>query len=485
MTSTARRRLQFPVVPLGIVTAVTIPAVFVRFAGIHLDPLLGVLIFGAAIVSAAFALAWAGQAAEMDISGGLAIGLLAIIAILPEYAVDLYFAFSAGTDPSQAAYAAANMTGSNRLLLGFGWPFILLVAYLLYRVTRSARSAAVSSSQHQGNKLRDPDILKKPFAIRLAADKRVEIGLLLLASLVTLIIPLTGEIHLALGVFLLLIFTYYLYRVSREETAEPELVGVARSIGELAQKPRRITVILIFVLSAIVILLLAESFAESLVAGGKTLGIDDFLLVQWLAPLASEAPEFVIAIIFAFRGKSSMAIGMLLASKVNQWTALVGSLPIAHLLGGGGPALPLDGRQIEEFVLTAAQTFLGIGILLSLRFSARWAAILFVLFALTFVFTGQEARYAVSIVYAAVAVVLYITQWRQLWPTLKAPFLFEDSSSPEAGVETNRARPEHSNRGRSHPFPDAELLGSGHNGRTLEVTQDPVAYRPQQETSDP
>ncbi len=401
------------ILPLGIVAVVAVPGLFFRMAGFHVDPLVGVLAFGAAIVSAAFALAWAGEAAEMDISGGLAVGLLAIIAILPEYAIDLYFAFSAGSDPSQAAYAAANMTGSNRLLLGFGWPFILLIAYFAYRSARKA------------NRVIDPDIQKKPFAIVLPSEGRVELGLLVIASVATLVIPLTGQIHVMLGILLIVIFTYYLYRISQAETDEPELVGVADAIGGLSMIARRATVISIFVLAAVVILLLAEPFAESLVAGGKALGIDDFLLVQWLAPLASESPEFVIAIIFALRGKSAMAIGMLLASKVNQWTALVGSLPIAHMIGGGGWAIPMDARQVEEFVLTAAQTLLGIGILLTLRFSGRWASALFVLFALTFVFTGQEARYIVSAVYAAIALVLFGIRWRQIGPTLRAPFVFE------------------------------------------------------------
>ena len=58
--------------------------------------------------------------------------------------------------------------------------------------------------------------------------------------------------------------------------------------------------------------------------------------MQWLAPLASEAPEFVIAILFAARGKGTAAIAMLISSKVNQWTLLVGSLPVAYMIGGGG-----------------------------------------------------------------------------------------------------------------------------------------------------
>ncbi|GIT78576.1 sodium/calcium exchanger family protein [Leifsonia sp. LS1] len=406
-TTGLARRL---VIPLGIVGLVAAQGVALRLSGIEPAPVVGIVMFGLAIVAAAFALAWAGEAAEVDISGGLAVGLLAIIAILPEYAIDLYFAFTAGSDPSQAQYAAANMTGSNRLLLGFGWPFILLVAFLVYRAAR-ARKRPV-----------DPDVSRRPFAVRLPGDNRVELGLLMIASVLTLTIPLTGQIHVLLGVVLLALFVYYLWKVSTGESEEPELVGVPAAIGGLSTIARRTTVIAIFALSAAVILLLAEPFAHSLIQGGRAAGIDDFLLVQWLAPLASEAPEFVIAIIFAMRGKAAMGVGILLASKVNQWTALVGTLPIAHALGGGGWALPMDGRQVEEFVLTATQTLLGVAMLLSLRFSGRWATALFVLFAATFVFTGTEARWIVSGVYAVLAVALFAFQWRRLWPTLRAPF---------------------------------------------------------------
>ncbi len=84
------------------------------------------------------------------------------------------------------------------------------------------------------------------------------------------------------------------------------------------------------------------------------------MFVRWLAPLASEAPEFIIATIFASRGKGTAAIATLISSKVNQWTLLIGSLPVAHLLGGGGLSLVLDSRQIEEVLLTATQMLMGV-----------------------------------------------------------------------------------------------------------------------------
>ena len=71
----------------------------------------------------------AAEAAQLDISAGLAIAVLAFIAVLPEYAVDFVLAFQGGqgfaefgetckaaTDPGESpcSLALANMTGANR-----------------------------------------------------------------------------------------------------------------------------------------------------------------------------------------------------------------------------------------------------------------------------------------------------------------------------------------------------------------------------------
>jgi len=108
---------------IALAAAVAAPALVLRLGGIHLSPVPSMLVFGPAVVASAFILVWAAEAARHDISGSLATAILAVIAVLPEYAVDLYFAWSAGHVPQNAHYAAANMTGSNRLLLGLGWPF--------------------------------------------------------------------------------------------------------------------------------------------------------------------------------------------------------------------------------------------------------------------------------------------------------------------------------------------------------------------------
>jgi cation:H+ antiporter len=384
-----------------ILLAVAIPAVVLRLTGTHPPALPSMLIFGLAVVAASFVLAWAAEAAEVDIAGGLAIAVLAVIAVLPEYAVDLYFAHTAGTNPEYVQYAAANMTGSNRLLLGLGWSSVVLISLYV-------------ASRRSGQTIK---------ALVLDSGYRRELGFLAVAAVVAFVIPVTGKIHLALGLLLLAFFAYYLYRAAvSEHDEEPELIGPAASIGALPTVQRRITVISMFVLAAGVILASAEPFADSLVEGGQTLGIDQFLLVQWLAPLASEAPEFIVALLFAWRGKGAAALGLLISAKVNQWTLLIGSLPVAYMLGDGPAALQLDARQIEEFLLTATQTLLGLAVLLSLRFP-RWAAwTLLGLFAVQFAVPGQTGRYVLCGVYAVLAVAAMVHNRQYLLATITSPF---------------------------------------------------------------
>ena len=70
---------------------------------------------------------------------------------------------------------------------------------------------------------------------------------------------------------------------ARVPSEEPELIGPARLIGSLPRTQRRITLVALFVYAAVAILAAAEPFAEGLIHSGTQLGIDEFLLVQWLA----------------------------------------------------------------------------------------------------------------------------------------------------------------------------------------------------------
>jgi cation:H+ antiporter len=370
--------------PLLICFAIAAPAVVLRGSGLHPTPLLALAVFGAAVVSASFLLAWAAEAVQVDISGGLAIALLAFIAVLPEYAVDLYFAYTAGSQPEYVHYAAANLLGANQLVLGLGWPVVVLVG--LRAVGRRT-----------GRPVRE---------LLLSRRRRLELVFVGVSGVLGFVMPLSGQIHIALGLVLLVVFGLYLRQVALQPQTEPELVGTPARLAGLPTSRRRWLLGGLFVFAALAVLASAEPFAHALIDTGAQFGVNKVLLVQWLAPLASEAPEFIVAVLLAMRGNADDGLGALLSSKVNQWTLLVGSLPIAYIAGGGHVAMPLDAHQVAETTLTAAQTMLGFVVIMRLRFHLRSALVLLALFLVQFAVPGETARYVIAGIYGALALLL-------------------------------------------------------------------------------
>ena len=99
-------------VSLAIAIGVTVPGVWLRFTVVHPPDVVAALAYGLAIVGAAFLLSWAAEVAQLDISAGLAIAVLAFIAVLPEYAVDMVFA-SKGGNAVQAFGTACKAPGAS------------------------------------------------------------------------------------------------------------------------------------------------------------------------------------------------------------------------------------------------------------------------------------------------------------------------------------------------------------------------------------
>lgn len=81
-----------PLLPIAVAVAGCLPGLTVALLGIHLSPPLTALLAGTAILGCSFLLLWACDAAQADMSQALALAVVALIAVLPEYAVDMYFA---------------------------------------------------------------------------------------------------------------------------------------------------------------------------------------------------------------------------------------------------------------------------------------------------------------------------------------------------------------------------------------------------------
>jgi len=92
-----------------------------------------------------------------------------------------------------------------------------------------------------------------------------------------------------LCVALLALFALYLYKLTRGDVENRELIGTAAAIGELPDRVCQTTVIALFILVADMILACPELLANSFIGVGAELGIEQIILVQCLAVMASEA----------------------------------------------------------------------------------------------------------------------------------------------------------------------------------------------------
>lgn len=364
----------------------TVPWIFVRFFGVHLDPVYyKAILSGVAIMAAAFMLTWAAEAAECDFSGPLVLTLLALIAVLPEYAIDATFALKAGQDIAYAPYAVANMTGANRLLIGLGWASVVFI----YWFKTGKKSVGIPETQ------------------------RIDCAVLAIASMYAFVISWKGSLLWFDTVFLVALFGFYFYDIMQHPSAEMEAVGPAKAITTLRTKATRALVAGAFMAyAAFAIFVSAEPFSEGLIKTGRMLGVEEFLLVQWLAPLASESPEFIVAILFVLRLHAQKGLGILVASKVNQWTLLIGTIPVFYMFAAGKFApFPLDSRQRQEIALTAAQSLLAIVFLANLNLALWEAGLLAGLFFAQLLMPWAHGWFIG--VYLIVAAVIFCSRWRK------------------------------------------------------------------------
>jgi cation:H+ antiporter len=378
-------RFRHPLVAVALALLLTVPflALYVTH-GFHLDPVstaedpatniapgAAVLVGGLAILGAAFLLSWAAETAEKDVPTAFAIAVLAVLAVAPEYAVDALYAWEAGADPGPseaASLAIANMTGANRILIGIGWSGIAL--FTIYRAKRAGDEAVESRSGFLND------------VVTLDHDIAIEIAFLIAATAFAFLVPLGGTIGIFDTIVLVGLYVIYIGIIIRGEVEESdEHVGVSAYFQAYPKRARIAVVLLLFAFSGLVIFWAVHPFANGLEALGTSLGIPEFFMIQWLAPLASESPELVVVAYLVNKARSTAGFNALISSKLNQWTLLIGTLAVVYSIAAGHiGGLPISEKQVAEIWITAAQSFFALGILSNFEISVREAIVLFVLF---------------------------------------------------------------------------------------------------------
>ena len=160
-----------------------------RAFGDNVPDVVQMLIYGAGIVAASFVLAWAAEAARQT---SRPIGhrtALALVAVLPEYAVDLYYAFQSGSD-----HTTSPMLGEHERFQ----PSVARPAGRWWCDRILGGEAALPFPR-----MPTQDTLLLPHDSRRTAGSRR-------LALAGFFIPLTGSIPVWFGVALILVFIAYL-----------------------------------------------------------------------------------------------------------------------------------------------------------------------------------------------------------------------------------------------------------------------------------
>lgn len=319
-----------------------------------------------AVIFSAMLIAWAAESAQYLISQGLSLAILAWLQTLPEFAIEGVIAWSAGKDPSQIHLVTANFTGAIRLLPGLGWPLIFFTAFIFHKLKTG----------------------KNLNCIELEKEHCVEVMSLLPPIIYFIVIFLKETFSVIDSLVLIVFYCLYLYSLNRippqESERIDELEPIPKAILRCRPVVRNSIIIGLFITGGAGILIVAVPFLESMLALALTLGVSEFVFVQWVAPFLSEFPEKVSAFYWARRVKKApVALMNMVSSNINEWTMLAAMIPIIFSFSSGGiSAIHFDQFQLVEILLTIVQSLLAFLLLINMRFSWYEAVVLFVLWAI-------------------------------------------------------------------------------------------------------
>jgi cation:H+ antiporter len=361
---------------------------------------------GIGLIGASFMLAWAADAGEAVFSGGLVLAAVALVGVLPEFVIEVHFAFI-----QEADLVTANLTGATRLLLTGATALPLLVAFFAHRRGQIAPS------------------------IRLASPRRLELGMLLVVAVFEAQVVVRGSLTVFDGVLLLGLYVLYARRVQGTPDEEPAVVGVGAGLMTLPENYRRPAVAGLILGAGAVVITIANPFTQSLLATGASVGIDPYLMIQSVVPVATEAPEIVVVAVLVASRRPAQGLALFLASSVSQSTLGLGSLPIAYFAGGGGIALPLGPREQLELAFTGAVTLFVVAALATMHPERADAALVAGVFAVQLVWPAPFIRYAAAFVLFVFAINLLIARRRHIRPLLRAVFRRKGRGEPDQQAE--------------------------------------------------
>lgn len=358
-----------------------------------------IALYSATIVIGALMIAWAAESSEVVISEGLALAIVAWLQVFPEFMIEATISWA-----QDVPNMLSNFTGANRILTGVGWPLVFFATAFFYR--------------RKYGRLMDE--------IELRPEHSAEVVFFLGASAYAIIIFLRGSITIIDSVVMAGIYIAYLFFVSRlphlsRKKSGKLIGGIPKMVLGLKESYILPVIALMMLGGGLLIFFTAEPFYNTALILAGSLGISQFLFIQWIAPFLSEFPEKTSAFYWASKiTQAPMALMNLISSKLTQWTVLLAMIPIVFSLSVGSVSeVPLDSLVVgtsftvgTEFLLTIATSIYASVSLLRLRFGWFEAVSLFALWLVQFIWV--EYRPEVIWIYFGLAAVEVVLHHREM-----------------------------------------------------------------------
>jgi len=236
---------------------------------------------------------------------------------------------------------------------------------------------------------------------------------------------LTKKITIIDSVILIILYILYLRVISKLPHESRKRIkelygGVPKRIMNFKKNEAKLAIILLFICGGGLIWIVAGPFYKGMLALSATLGVSQFLFIQWIAPFLSEFPEKTSAFYWASKIKTApVAMMNLISSQVTQWTVLVAMIPIVLSIAVGSlDFLPLSGFLNNELMLTIATSLFASVFLMKLRINIFEISSLLVLWVVQLIFV--QLRATIIFVYLGLIILEIIIYKKEMLNAFRA-----------------------------------------------------------------
>jgi len=352
------------------------------------------LLISLAIIFGAVMVGFGADMLEMILPSGVAIAVVALLQICPEFFVEWATVKRAAVEPEFVHNAMANLYGANKLLVGFGPPLVFFVYYFFSK-------------------------FKKTENIVFHEIKSYSIFVMIFAVAYNFILYLKNSLMWYDSIFLVIIYVasisfigkmevkYENTRMAKDndELKDSEHGWLMRNVHSMCRRhgvlvPARVYLftLLFLAIGGGLLVGYAEPFLECLLHAATVAGISTFFFIGYVAPFMSEFPEKIVAVGFAMKGREDTAMVNFLSSILSQLTLLTAMVPAAFSYYKGElTGITFDPVQSHELLLVIAMMLFSIMMFLDLKFTIRESILALGLFIWQFIY--PESRSTVTAVY--------------------------------------------------------------------------------------